>query len=543
RVFNLSPWAEEEFDTARGYGLIPEEVFFTDYTAVISRVDFCAIIVNLYEKLDGKAYVAQNPSPFADTFNNSVRKAYELGIVSGVSDDRFAPYESITRQAAATILTNLMSARNLKFTVDSGLLEGFGDAGDIADWAANSVAVMLSEGYMRGTGDTTFSPLSDISTEQAVLLAARFFLNHNTTEVRNKISVTSVADDTFVPFEDVTLAWERERQTAKDGYTVYLYNADSYSRRFSKSAIETRMTLTAGSDFADNAEYYIIVQSNDGVYSKPIHIYTGERNIRIKYKNSLRPDSDGILRLEWTGVAEAYDYVVEIQEKRDSYNENIPPAPFRKEKTGGGTEFSFPAYYNCLYEIKVYAVDPNDWLYDFEDTAIAYGGRPYSLRKEDFRFDEENPMNSKETADAQMTTIRVNVWKLNSGGGKVASTASLTVHHRIADAVAAVFEEIFNGEEQFPIKDVGGYNWRAPMSSGRLSEHNYGTAIDINTNENYCVYADGTTIGGFWSPYENPYSITPYGEVVRIFEKHGFTWGGDAWGNPYDYMHFSYFGT
>jgi hypothetical protein len=81
------------------------------------------------------------------------------------------------------------------------------------------------------------------------------------------------------------------------------------------------------------------------------------------------------------------------------------------------------------------------------------------------------------------------------------------------------------------------------MSSGRLSEHNYGTAIDINSNENYCLYTNGTTVGSFWKPYENQYSITPYGDVITAFERRGFTWGGDAWNNPKDYMHFSYFGT
>ena len=101
-----------------------------------------------------------------------------------------------------------------------------------------------------------------------------------------------------------------------------------------------------------------------------------------------------------------------------------------------------------------------------------------------------------------------------------------------------VFEEIYNGKEKFPIKDVGAYAWR-----GGRSEHNGGTAIDINYNENYCIYNDGTTIGAYWKPGVDVYSINPYGDVVNAFEKHGFTWGGDYWNNPRDYMHFSYLGT
>ncbi len=149
---------------------------------------------------------------------------------------------------------------------------------------------------------------------------------------------------------------------------------------------------------------------------------------------------------------------------------------------------------------------------------------------------------TQEEAEALQETITVNVWQLNSDGSKTPATLSLTVHRAIKDEVWAVFEEIFQGEEQFPIKSVGGYSWRAPMSSGRLSEHNWGTAIDINPDENYCIYADGTIVGKYWRPGEDPYSIPEDGEVVRIFREHGFTWGGNAWDTPKDFMHFSYMG-
>ncbi len=144
---------------------------------------------------------------------------------------------------------------------------------------------------------------------------------------------------------------------------------------------------------------------------------------------------------------------------------------------------------------------------------------------------------TKEEADPLMVTVTVPVWRL-SGGNKVSSTASFQIHNAIADKIKLVFEEIYNGAEKFPIKDVGGYAWR-----GGRSEHNGGTAIDINWDENYCVYNNGTTIGKYWKPYEDPYSIPPHGDVVNAFERHGFTWGGDAWRNPKDYMHFSYLGT
>jgi hypothetical protein len=101
----------------------------------------------------------------------------------------------------------------------------------------------------------------------------------------------------------------------------------------------------------------------------------------------------------------------------------------------------------------------------------------------------------------------------------------------------AIFEEIYNGPEQFPIKDVGSFR------TGSTGEHGFGTAIDINYNENYYDNFRGRTVGSFWMPFENPFSITPYGDVVTAFERHGFVWGGDSWWSAVDYMHFSYYGT
>lgn len=156
---------------------------------------------------------------------------------------------------------------------------------------------------------------------------------------------------------------------------------------------------------------------------------------------------------------------------------------------------------------------------------------PYALR-----FD------SREEAEERMVTVEVPVWKLKNGE-KYESKLSVAVHQAIADEVAAIFTEIFNDPERFPIYDLGGYQWRGDSATG---EHNTGTAIDINAWENYQVKDDVSMAGGYWTPYEDPYSIPEGGSVVRIFKAHGWSWGGDAWvefrPGYHDYMHFSYMG-
>ena len=149
---------------------------------------------------------------------------------------------------------------------------------------------------------------------------------------------------------------------------------------------------------------------------------------------------------------------------------------------------------------------------------------------------------TEEEAGANMTQVTVPVWKLSrETGEKTGSTITFTVHAAIADDMTAVFTEIYNDPEQFPIYSVEGYAWRGASATG---EHNCGTAVDITANENYQVYPDGRVgAGSHWTPGEDPWSIPEDGSVVRIFRSYGYSWGGNAWPTNRDYMHFSYLGV
>lgn len=77
----------------------------------------------------------------------------------------------------------------------------------------------------------------------------------------------------------------------------------------------------------------------------------------------------------------------------------------------------------------------------------------------------------------------------------------------------------------------GGFYWRTIASTDRLSMHSFGIAIDINVKKsNYWLWDREKNING----YKNTIPL----EIVKIFEKHGFIWGG-RW-HEYDTMHFEY---
>lgn len=146
---------------------------------------------------------------------------------------------------------------------------------------------------------------------------------------------------------------------------------------------------------------------------------------------------------------------------------------------------------------------------------------------------------SKAEADMNMVRVTVKVWDLDRSGNKITVSKTLTVNKNVADDVKKIFEEIYNGKEKFPIKEIGAYSYR----DGK-SQHSNGTAIDINPNENCFLRSDGSIASGsYWKPGEDPYSIVPGGDVVRAFNKYGWHWSPDMdWPNGKDYMHFSLLG-
>jgi len=77
---------------------------------------------------------------------------------------------------------------------------------------------------------------------------------------------------------------------------------------------------------------------------------------------------------------------------------------------------------------------------------------------------------------------------------------------------------------------IGGtFKWRKIAGTKRMSVHSFGAAIDINVK--YSAYWR-------WSKGGYRYRNQIPKKIVKIFEKHGFIWGGKWY--HYDTMHFEY---
>lgn len=95
--------------------------------------------------------------------------------------------------------------------------------------------------------------------------------------------------------------------------------------------------------------------------------------------------------------------------------------------------------------------------------------------------------------------------------------------------VSAELEEKLGAEfHKYISKTAGTFNWRKIAGTTRISTHAFGTAIDINTTYSNYWQWDGDMV------WKNKIPM----EIVEVFEKHGFIWGGKWY--HYDTMHFEY---
>ena len=171
-----SEWAVTEIEKAEELGLIPEILDGADLTADITRAEFAAVAVKVYENLSGTAAIPAVINPFTDTNDVEILKAYNIGAVNGTSATTYSPNDLLNREQAAAMLTRVfkkVSIPNWTLATDSQFALSFekpalfADDADISDWAKDSVYFMAANGIINGVGNNKFAPKNITTEEQA----------------------------------------------------------------------------------------------------------------------------------------------------------------------------------------------------------------------------------------------------------------------------------------------------------------------------------------------------------------------------------------
>lgn len=183
----LSPsaWAKGEIDAAVSLSVVPDRLL-TDFTANITRSDFCTLMMHMLrtrQKTDNAGLLREkgvsiNRDAFKDTKSEDVLVANALGILNGRGGGIFDPNSSITREEAATMLTNVANLLGIK----TGEVQNFADADRASSWALTPIGFISSVkdkttggAVMGGVGGGKFNPKGAYTREQAVLTAVRLF--------------------------------------------------------------------------------------------------------------------------------------------------------------------------------------------------------------------------------------------------------------------------------------------------------------------------------------------------------------------------------
>jgi D-alanyl-D-alanine carboxypeptidase len=118
------------------------------------------------------------------------------------------------------------------------------------------------------------------------------------------------------------------------------------------------------------------------------------------------------------------------------------------------------------------------------------------------------------------------VWLPHSWGHTVRATSVNGVAARLAE-VSAELDALPAPVKRYVYPPAGTYNCRTVADTGEPSMHSWGAAIDINAAH-----------AGYWLWPRAGSADTLPAEIIDIFERHGFIWGG-KWSH-YDTMHFEY---
>ena len=166
-----SAWAEQWLKEADARGLIPDCLIGADMTKQITRQEFAAVAVKIYEALSGETAAPVKNNPFTDCKDTEVLKAVNIGITNGTAADKFSPDVVLNREQLATMLTRIYkkvaledwtlatdSSYNAQFQTMFTMPPKFADDAAISAFAKDSVYFMKAQGIIDGVGDNKFAP-------------------------------------------------------------------------------------------------------------------------------------------------------------------------------------------------------------------------------------------------------------------------------------------------------------------------------------------------------------------------------------------------
>ncbi len=322
---SCNDWAKESIDKAIELGLVPENLQ-SNYTQKITRAEFCRLAMQTYIAKTKNQIDTSAKTPFTDVDDYYITNAYNMKIIAGVGNNKFAPDNNITRQEAAVMLNNLATVLNVD--TDNSASNKFVDESYFADWAKSAiysvVGIKSGDTYvMVGTGNGKFSPWMNYTREQAIATMLRLY-NCETKEMfydgqykqMTEKSVEKYGDFLFYTYTDISgdnmigklIRYDVEKNEKKvidsagtsmnlfvDGdYLYYIVHGDYESKHYKMKLDLTEKTEITSEECNDVLSKYDEKKAHNDKYNfyYTLEFFAGKSCIAYPTRSDLNGDNE-----------------------------------------------------------------------------------------------------------------------------------------------------------------------------------------------------------------------------------------------------------
>ncbi len=195
-------WSKPALEAAISNGLLAGDNGLVKPEDNLTRAQMAAIVNRAFAALDKADITDFSDVATTAWYHDDMAKAVQMKTFAGY-DNQLNPEKAITRQEAFSVL-----ARAFQLTADNiDALAEYQDSASVADWAKNSMAAMVSAGYVSGANGQ-LNPTSNISRKEFAQVMYTMVKSYITTagtytEVPEKGNVMINAQD--VTLKDVTV--------------------------------------------------------------------------------------------------------------------------------------------------------------------------------------------------------------------------------------------------------------------------------------------------------------------------------------------------
>lgn len=170
---DASDWAKDEIALCYSVGILPLELT-AKYHDEITRLEFCRMVVNM---LPADAVATRNAT-FVDCTDESVKAAYSVGVVNGISDLVFEPDRKITREEMAAMIYR--AYKLIDSEASKSTQKAAPDRALVSAWAIDSVDFLAEKEILKGDEAGNINPQNPTTVEEAALFAYRAYFQANT---------------------------------------------------------------------------------------------------------------------------------------------------------------------------------------------------------------------------------------------------------------------------------------------------------------------------------------------------------------------------